>query len=760
MHGVRAAKVTRRILSLAALLAAAAGPAAIVTGGLAAAPAAQASPVRAAAAGGLSVTINAMNPPYATPGATVNLSGTVTNDTRQAKTGLLVQLYTSAIRFPTRDNMDSYLSGGVAPGLAAAGQPYLISSVPPGGSVAWSTSFQVSTAGISVFGVYPVTAQLQDMSTDVFSSQQTLLPFWPGQKAASLLTPLKISWLWPLIYQPHNQVCPALTSNDLAASLNPGGRLSALLAAGAGNDDADLTWVIDPALLSDVATMARAYQVGGKPNCTGALSQPASRTAARWLATLRQVSRAQPTVITPSANVDMTALFHQGLTADLATAYRTGDAVADSVLHGKFGHKIAWPPGGTADLSLLTTLAAREHVGTVVLNSSEMRPVDAATVFQPDDAVASLRVAGLPMNVLLSDQTLTSVLRAGDTSTGTLPKGTEFAVRQRFLAETAMIAAEAPNSARTIVVAPPSDWSPSEALAGDLLGETATTPWLTPTALGSLSSAPDTQRTVPRVSPPASKASRGELGRGYLSDVSSLGAQLGVYHSMLYKPGTDYSQALNTALVATESAAWRGSGISRGRALTKTLQDYLKGAEQKVKIITSAQVSMGGSSGQIPIQIQNGLHQAILVRVIVGAVNSPGRTSQLTIGHFQSQVIVPPGQPVTVRLPVSSAPQGSTQINLGLTSADGTPLTFADTSLIVVSTRYGRAILFLIGAAIGVLVLTSVYRGVRRWLQDDMHLVNEEADPPGSVVTGTSDALRPTEAPDDLADARRWVDDA
>jgi len=108
---------------------------------------------------------------------------------------------------------------------------------------------------------------------------------------------------------------------------------------------------------------------------------------------------------------------------------------------------------------------------------------------------------------------------------------------------------------------------------------------------------------------------------------------------------------------------------------------------------------------------------------------------------------------------VTSAPQGSTQINLSLTSANGTPLPVS-AQLIVVSTRYGRAILFLIGAAIGVLVLTSVYRGTRRWLHDDSHVVNEEADPPGSVVTGTSDALDPSEAPDDLADARRWADDA
>ena len=231
--------------------------------------------------------------------------------------------------------------------------------------------------------MYPVTAQVQDRVGDVLAADQTLLPFWPGQRAAGLLRPLEISWLWPLIDQPHHQVCAALTSNDLAASLNPGGRLSALLTAGASHADADLTWVIDPALLSDVATMTRPYEVGSKPNCTGAAHEPASTAAASWLAALKKVTPGQPTVITPYANVDMTALVHQGLTADLATAYDTGDAVADSVLGGKFGHELAWPPGGTADLSVLTNLATAEHVDTVVLNSSEMPPADAAPSSSP-----------------------------------------------------------------------------------------------------------------------------------------------------------------------------------------------------------------------------------------------------------------------------------------------------------------------------------------------------------------------------------------
>jgi hypothetical protein len=633
----------------------------------------------------------------------------------------------------------------------------------PGATVSWSTSFQVSTEGISTFGVYPVTAELQAVATlGLLSADRTLLPYWPSsQTAAGLQSRLKISWLWPLVDQPHHQACTALTDNSLAAGLSPHGRLSALLSAGARHDDADLTWIIDPALLSDVATMSSRYQAGGQGNCAGAPFEPASPAAASWLTTLRQVTAAQRTVLTPYANVDMPALVHQGLTKDLATAYSLGRTVGDTILRGKFGQEIAWPAGGTADLSVLTNLAAAEHIGTVVLNSSQLPALPAGS-FSPDDAVTSLKVAGLPVNVLLADNTLTGVLRAGDTSTGTLSKSTEFDVRQRFLAETAMIAAEAPESARTIVVAPPYDWSPTPALADDLLAETASAPWLSPAPLASLSSAPDTQRGVARQPLPSSKKSPGELSAAYLNQVRDVGTKLAGYQSMLYKPSAGYTQFLDEAMIATESAAWRGRGAAPGAALAGSLSRYVEGAEKKVKIIASAQVPMGGSSGLVPFSVQNGLlHQTIRVKVIVDVDNSRSRTSQLAVGHFQDVLIIPPGQPALVRLPVSAAPQGSTVIHVSLASADGTPLPIVEhKSVTVQSTRYGRAILFLIGAAIGVLVLTSAFRGVRRRMRGDTDLVNEEADPPGSVVTGTSDARYPTEAPDDLADARRWADDA
>jgi hypothetical protein len=751
--------VKRQIVSRAAALTGAiAIPAAVLAAGLAAAPAAHAD---AAAPGRVSVTITAMTPQVAGPDSTVRLTGTVTNNTDQTQAGLEVQLLTSPTRFSARDSMDSYLAHGTGGSLEAVGQLFVLpASVAPGKTATWSSSFAVSAVGMAEFGVYPVAAQLQDFSGDVLGSAQTLLPYWPGQHSGVLSHPLNISWVMPLIDQPHRQVCSALTNNDLAASLGSSGRLSALLDAGASHPAADLTWVVDPALLGDVNTMTQAYQVGGQANCTGAVAKRALPAATHWLSGLRQTAATQPTVVTPYANVDTSALVHQGLTANLASAYTLGDQVARSVLGTAPDHSIAWPAGGTADLSVLTRLGTSEDVSTVVLSSSEMPP-SKDDVFTPDDAVAAIHTeAGTPMTVLLADSTLTGVLAAGDTSSGTLPASTEFGVKQRFLAETAMIAAEAPDSARSLVVAPPQDWSPSQALADGLLSETTSAPWLKPATLTSLASAPDTASNLSRQSLPASKASPGELSSAYLGLVEQTGRQLDQYQAMLYKPSVSYVQSLGESLAATQSAAWRGNGATQGQAMRASLTQYLTNAVRKVRIITSPTVPMGGSQGSVPVAIQNGLSRdTIRVRVVATVLNNPDRPSQLSIGRFSSEVQVPPGDAVTVRLPVSSAPQGSTPITIRLTTTQGAPLAVKPATTTVESTRYGRAILFLIGAAIGILVLTSVYRAIRRRLRGDSHVTAGEPGSPGTVGTGTS-APHPTEGQDDLADARRWVNDA
>jgi Family of unknown function (DUF6049) len=313
------------MLSLAVAVAASA----TVAAGLVLAAPAQASPAhqtqagllsQAAQPGRVSVVIDSMTPQAAGPGATVTVAGTVSNGTSQAATGLDVQLWTSPARFESRDAMDQYVSQGTGASLEEVSDPFVLEALRPGATVEWHASFQVDAAGMTQFGVYPVTAQLSDAAGDVLGLDQTLLPFWPGQQAAGLARPLDIAWTWPLIDQPHHQVCSALTNNDLASGLAPGGRLDTLLAAGSAHPGADLTWVIDPALLSDADTMTKPYQVDSGPRCSDVPYQPASKAAKTWLSALRGVTSGQPTVILPYANVDVSALVHNGLTADIARA--------------------------------------------------------------------------------------------------------------------------------------------------------------------------------------------------------------------------------------------------------------------------------------------------------------------------------------------------------------------------------------------------------------------------------------------------------
>ena len=224
--------------------------------------------------------------------------------------------------------------------------------------------------------------------------------------------------------------------------------------------------------------MTHAYRVGGTAGCIGGTPHSASPAAAQWLSGVRAISASQQMFTTPYDDVDVAALSHQGLDSDLTSAYHQSEVAATSLLGtsatgpgqparpgqgsaSPVPGSIAWPADGLADSSVLANLAVN-GISTVVLSSNEM-PAPSGT-FIPDDAVASTPTAtGTTMKVLLADSAITSVL-----GSATSAPGGSFAVSQRFLAETAMIAAESPNLARSVVVAPPREWDPSAALAGQL----------------------------------------------------------------------------------------------------------------------------------------------------------------------------------------------------------------------------------------------------------------------------------------------------
>ena len=686
----------------------------------------------AAASHSLAISITGVSPQFArSTTKTVTVSGTLSNHTGSAISGIRVQLQWYPLVFDTRSAMDVFASGGPADltqgqfNLQPVGNPYpLRGALANGATTRFSVSFNlpesfVAYGGTPGFGDYPL--QVLASSSSHQASSQTFLPYWPGKGAVS--TPLKVAWIWPLIDTPQQGACPqTLATNSLAGDLAANGRLTTLANAGlqwASNDN--LTWAIDPALLSDASVMtAPHYFTGGNSGCSDRNRMPADPAAKTWLSKLAGTA-GESAFLTPYADVDAAALSHNGLDAELRSAYQVGDAVAAKVLPGTFGPNAnraplaaAWPAGGTADAGVLTSLAHDGGVNTVVLNSNELPSSMSLGGTTYDTAVARTKTStGSSMSALRADSDITSILASASAGSSA---GTRFAAEQDFLAQTAMIVAEGPNTPqRSLVVAPPADWDPSPAEAADLLRLTHKAPWLRTTDLGTLA-ATTAKLRAERL--PARHLSGGELSAEYIDQLQSLNSTLALFDGpdgLLYNPPKSYVTMLAAAVAVTQSSAWRGSGSPGGWLALTELSDYLKDLQNKVLLIPVKKILLAGASGDTPVSVQNALNLPYLpdlpIRVRVEASAPPGGTLQVT--GPTTPLVVDPGMTGTVRLHIHSATTvGTSTMQLQLATASGSPLTWAGASepLSVEVTQFGRTILVVIAGALGVLVLATVVR--------------------------------------------------
>jgi Family of unknown function (DUF6049) len=685
----------------------------------------------------LTLSIDKVSPQYASSTSTVTVSGTLSNHTGSAIPDIEVQLQSYPSAFLTRSGMASFSSGKSVPGtvpgsvtlqagqisLQSMGVPYSLSATLANGATThWKVSFNpVQSYGaygiVPGFGVYPLQVQATSSGSSDQATAQTFLPFWPGNDGAARPTPLQVAWVWPLIDTPQQGACAqTLATSSLASSLASNGRLSTLLNTGAqwaAQDD--LTWAIDPALLSDATVMTQPYFTGGDSACKGRNPHKTpSAAATKWLSDLRSDTAGEPAFATPYADVDAATLSHNGLDANLRSAYQLGQAEASKVLPGTFGGTgggsgaaaalaAAWPTDGIADAGVLNSLASAGGVNTVVLSSAEL-PTSAPLY---DNALARTKTSsGTSLSVLLADSGITGILGSASADGSA---AAQFAVTQDFLAQTAMILAEAPNPHRSLVVAPPTGWDPSAAEAGKLLQLTLTknAPWLRPTDLGTLATKAATVSVKKLRTKQVSKA---ELSDEYVDQLESLNATLAQYENLLAPSSKTNPAPLDAAVAVTESAAWRGQGSPGGWLALTRLVTSLNDQENEVAIIASKKVLLAGTSGNTPVSVTNGLNVPVQVEVRVSV--PPGSTLQ--VGSYERLLTVNAHMTQTVRIPVSSSGGGvgTTTMQLQLFTRNGTPLTDtkANASMSVEVTRFGRTLLVVIGGALGVLVLTVIIR--------------------------------------------------
>src|SRR5580692_1024197 len=621
--------------------------------------------------------------------STVTVSGTLSNHTGSTLRGIQVQLQWYPLTFLTRSGMDTFASGGPVSlqygqlTLQPVGDTTLAPALPNGATTHWTVSFNLPEAFLTdgygspqTLGDYPLQVVATSATNGYQGTSRTFLPYWTGTGSA---TPLKVAWIWPLIDTPQQGACPqTLATNSLDGSFAANGRLSTLLDVGlqyASTDD--LTWAIDPALLSDAEVMTHPYFTGGNSGCTDRNSLAASPAAKSWLSELAGTA-GQPAFLTPYADVDAAALSHAGLDADLTTAYQLGDAVASKDLPNTFGSSadgtgtgtalpVAWPAGGTADAGVLTSLARAGGINTVVLNSGEL-----PTSTPPyDNALARTKTSsGTDMSALLADSGITAILGSASAA------------------------------------------SPAE--AAELLSLTKA-PWLRVADLGTLATA-TAKLPVERL--PERRVSGDELSAsdGYVDKLRSLDANVGQFESMLSDPPKSYLTTLAAAVAVTQSSAWRGRGSPGGWLALTELLSYITDLHNTVGLIPVKKILLAGASGDTLASVQNGLDQFYLpghglaIAVRVGASAELG--SSLTVTSPAAPLVVNPGMTGSVRLVLHSTSIGTTTLQLQLLAKDGSPLAWprASEPLSVEVTRFGRLILVIIFGALGVLVLATVLR--------------------------------------------------
>lgn len=182
--------------------------------------------------------------------------------------------------------------------------------------------------------------------------------------------PVETTVLWPLADRPRMiggssemvDGTTELTDDELASSLDTGGRLDQLLDAlettlGDKRDprktdlQSSICIAIDPDLLLTVQAMTNGYRVLASPSDPGGATREGtgSEQATEWLDRLRRLTSSMCTVALPFAQVDMTALAELNNPALTARALEAPADLVDSILSTRSVRKVSLPDSGSID---------------------------------------------------------------------------------------------------------------------------------------------------------------------------------------------------------------------------------------------------------------------------------------------------------------------------------------------------------------------------------------------------------------------------
>ncbi|MFJ6298668.1 DUF6049 family protein [Streptomyces griseoviridis] len=722
----------------------------------------QSSAREAAGSGAVSVALDTLTPAAPTDGDTLTVSGTVTNNGKQAVTDAHVGLRVgsalstrSAIDDLTDDSTDVRTAAGTE-----VGGKYVerFAKLTPGVSEHFSIQVPVDKLDLGDDGVYAFAVSLSGMTSaqpwdQLLGIQRTFLPYQSEEADPTTRT----TYLWPLISTVHmtaetganDQQTPVFLNDDLAKEIAPGGRLDQMLSLGAG---LDVTWVVDPDLLASVDAMTRGYRVRtGDGGTTAGTHQAVAKS---WLAQVQKAVADKEVVALPFADPDLASLAHNGtgVAGSLSRLKDATDVVANTVepiLHVKPVTDFAWPVNGAVDPSIVK-VATSAGADKVITRSDSLQETGGLT-YTPSAA----RPIGGGTTAVVADARLSTEFQGDLTSAS----ASTLAV-QEFLAQSLSLNGQT-DTARSVVVAPQRMPTASQAQAmAQALTALQSGNWSTSqelTAAAKAKPTPGATTRIPSASAYPAALRKQQLPRSAFQQIAATEAKLDSFQVILSDRSrvvTPFGRAMNREM----SASWRGRP-AEAESFRSAVAAHLEELADQVKLIDKSDTKLSGRSATIPVTVQNNLVQNVDHLVLRLSSTNPTRLQIGGHDYYEQPVSVSGGHAQTVKFTTSAKANGQATVVAQLYTQDGqaygAPVTFD-----VKVTEFTATVMLVIGGGFLLLVLA----GFRMYTQRKRAAARDAEGGGPDAAGGPGDGPRgPKEGPGDRlkeepgADAR--VDD-
>ncbi|WP_416970162.1 DUF6049 family protein [Streptomyces sp. 4F14] len=721
-----------------------------------AAQAAPEAPREASDAGTVSVAVDALTPEVPTDGDTLTVSGTVTNNGKQAVTDAHVDLRVGSV-LTTRSAIadvakrSASVSGATGSPLGGA-YTAKFTTLTPGVAQPFTITVPVDKLDLGGDGVYPLGVTLSGETAaqswdQVLGARRTFLPWQSDAPEATTRTTV----LWPLVSTVHvtaetgsnQQQTPVFLNDDLAAEIAPGGRLEQLVALG---KSLDVTWVIDPDLLASVDAMSGGYRVQAGDDTT--VPGTHSAVAKQFLAELQGAVTGKEVVALPFADPDLASLAHNGtnVTGTLSQLKAATDVAAttvDTVLHVTPSTDFAWPVDGAVDPSIVK-VATSAGADKVIARSDSLED---DLSYTPSAA----RPIGGGTTAVVADYRLSTAFQGDLTSASSATLAV-----QNFLAQSLAVNLQN-DKQRSVVVAPQRMPTAAQAQA---LAKAVTAlrggSWSQAQALAATAAVkpdPGATTTVPGRSSYPSALRKQEMAKSAFQDIANTQDKLDNFKVILTDESrvvTPFGRAINREM----STSWRGRGTAAS-SYRQGVAAHLTTLTDQVRLIDKSEMKLSGRSAMIPVTVQNSLVQG--VDHLVLRITSTNPTRLEIAGHDwdEQSVTVSGGHSTSVKFATSANTNGKTTVIAQLYTQDGQPYG-KEVVFDVRVTEITATVMLVIGGGFLLLVLagfrmyTHRKRAAARAAHEDAGEPAEES----AAGPGADDPQQPSdETPDTAAES-------